>query len=545
MAATSSVPGVPPTNAELASALDEYAALLELAEANSYATRAYRRAADLVRTTPAPVADLVRAGRVRSLRGIGPGIEARLRELVETGHLAEVEELRKTVSPELAAFGRMHGFSAKRFVEIGAALGARTVDELRAAAAEGRLQDVRGVGPDTEARIASALASPKAPAGRELMLSDALALSQRIADGIGGVVAGDPRRWHETPSRLAVAVVAEDAGEARCRFAALPEIVAMLGPDTGMTVEGIPIELVVAPADGFGTALVRATGSAEFVASMEPLAGAADEDAVFRAAGLPCPPPELREVAAAAVPPDLLEEGQIRGDLHCHSTWSDGRATVREVAQAARSLGYDYVAICDHTTSVSVVPGLDADGVRRQAEEIAQVNEELAPFRVLRGIECDILPDGSLDLPDDVLAELDWVQISLHAGQRAPRRELTARVTHAMRHPAARCLSHPTGRIVGHRPENALDLDRTIETALETGVALEVNGLPSRLDLSGAHVREALAAGVEIVCSSDSHSAAGLANVRYAVHVARRGGAPRSAVVNTRPLEAVASSRRS
>jgi DNA polymerase (family 10) len=527
------------TNAELASVLEEYAALLELAEANSYATRAYRRAADLVRTTPASVADLVREGRVRSLRGIGLGIEARLRELVETGRLAEVEELRETVSPELAAFGRMHGFSAKRFVEIGAALGVRTVDELRAAAAEGRLRDVRGVGPTMEAKVAAALSAAAAPASRELMLSDALALSQRIADGLGGVVAGDPRRWHETPSRLAVAVVADDAGEARRRFAELPEIVAMLGPDTGMTVEGIPVELAAAPAALFGTALVRATGSTEFVASIEPLAEAADEDAVFRAAGLAPRPPELREVAAAAVPADLVEVAQIRGDLHCHSTWSDGRATVREVAQAALALGYDYVAVCDHTTSVRVVPGLDADGVRRQAEEIAEVNEELAPFRVLRGIECDILPDGSLDLPDDVLAELDWVQISLHAGQRAPRRELTARVTHAMRHPAARCLSHPTGRIVGHRPENALDLERTIETAVETGIALEVNGLPSRLDLSGAHVREALAAGVDIVCSSDSHSAAGLANMRYAVHVARRGGAARSAIVNARPLEAI------
>jgi DNA polymerase (family 10) len=371
------------------------------------------------------------------------------------------------------------------------------------------------------------------------MLSDARVLSERIAAGLGGVAAGDARRWHETPSRLAVAVAAEDAEEARRRFAGLPELVAMIGTDAGMTVEGLAVELVVAPSRSFGTALVRATGSAEYVEAMGPLAERADEEAVFRAAGLPYTPPELREVPAAPIPADLLEEAAIRGDLHCHSTWSDGRATVREVAEAARARGYDYVAICDHTTSVSVVPGLDGDGVRRQAEEIAKVNEELAPFRVLRGIECDILPDGGLDLPDDVLAELDWVQISLHAGQRARRRELTARVTHAMRHPAARCLSHPTGRIVGHRPENALDLERTIETALETGVALEVNGLPSRLDLSGTHVREALAAGVEIVCSSDSHSAAGLANMRYAVHVARRGGAPRSAVVNARPLEAV------
>ena len=527
---------MPPTNAELASALDEYAALLELAEASSYATRAYRRAADLVRTTPVPVADLVREGRVRSLRGIGTGIEARLRELVETGRLAEVEELRTIVSPELAAFGRMHGFSAKRFVEIGAALGARTVEELRAAAAEGRLRDVRGIGPDTEARIAAALSSAASSATRELMLSDALALSERIATGLGGVVAGDPRRWHETPTRLAVAVASKDADAARRRFAELPEIVAMLDADTGMTVDGVPIELVVAPPGRFGTALVRATGSAEYVASIEPLPDAADEEAVFRAAGLDHVPPELRDVVGAPVPVDLVEVEAIRGDLHCHSTWSDGRATVREVAEAALARGYDYVAICDHTPSVGAVPGLDADGVRRQAAEIAQVNEALAPFRVLRGIECDILPDGSLDLPDDVLAELDWVQISLHAGQRAPRRELTARVTHAMRHPAARCLSHPTGRIVGHRPENALDLERTIEVALESGVALEVNGLPSRLDLSGAHVREALAAGVDIVCSSDSHSAAGLANMRFAVHVARRGGAPRSAVVNALPL---------
>jgi DNA polymerase (family 10) len=528
---------VSPTNSELAAALDEYAVLLELADASTYATRAYRRAADLIRTTPASVADLVRGGRVRSLRGIGPGIEARLHELVETGRLAELEELRERVSPELAAFGRMHGFAARRFVEVGAALGVHTVAELRAAAAEGRLREVRGVGAETEARILAALASPEPERRREVMLSEARALSERIALGLGGTVAGDPRRWHETPRRLAVAVPSESPEEARARFAELPDIVAMLGPDVGMTIDGLPVELVVAPSGRFGTALVRATGSAEYVASIEPLPEAADEEAVYRAAGLDYLPPELRDVPGGGSPADLLDEDAIRGDLHCHSTWSDGRATVREMAEAALARGYEYLAICDHTTGVRVVQGLDADDVRRQAAEIAEVNEELAPFRVLRGIECDILPDGSLDLPDDVLAELDWVQISLHAGQRARRKELTARVTHAMHHPAARCLSHPTGRIVGHRPENALDLERAIEAALETRCALEVNGLPSRLDLSGEHVREALAAGVEICCASDSHSVAGLDNMRYAVHVARRGGAPRPAVMNTRPLD--------
>jgi DNA polymerase (family 10) len=185
------------------------------------------------------------------------------------------------------------------------------------------------------------------------------------------------------------------------------------------------------------------------------------------------------------------------------------------------------------------VPGLDADDLRRQAEEIAAASEAVPGVRILRGIECDILPDGSLDLPDDVLAELDWVQISLHAGQRAERRELTRRVTEAMRHPAARCLSHPKGRILGHRPENALDLEETIAVALETGVALEVNGLPDRLDLAGEHVRLAVEAGVPLVCSTDAHSAGALEHMTLAVATARRGGAPAPLVLNTRPLAEV------
>src|SRR5204863_8502976 len=177
------------------------------------------------------------------------------------------------------------------------------------------------------------------------------------------------------------------------------------------------------------------------------------------------------------------------------TTWSDGKAGVLEMGKAAAAHGYEYLAICDHTPNVIVVPGLDADALRRQAEEIARANDALAPFRVLRGVECDIRRDGTLDLPDDVLAELDCVQLSLHAGHRTPRRELTKRVTEAMRHPAVRCLSHPTGRLIGHRPENALDLDEAFAVALERGVALEVNGLPDRLDLSGVHVRRAIAAG--------------------------------------------------
>jgi DNA polymerase (family 10) len=228
--------------------------------------------------------------------------------------------------------------------------------------------------------------------------------------------------------------------------------------------------------------------------------------------------------------------GEIRGDLHVHTTASDGKATVLEMGEAAIALGYEYLAICDHTRNVRVVPGLDADDVRRQGEEIAAANEQLAPFRILRGIECDILPDGSLDLPDDVLAELEWVQASVHAGQRAAKAEITKRTLEAMRHPAVRCLSHPTGRIINHRPENALDLQRVFEVALETGVAVEVNGLAPRLDLRDVHVRAAIEAGVPVVCSTDAHSVRGLGNMQLSVATARRGWATAANIVNTRPL---------
>ena len=206
------------------------------------------------------------------------------------------------------------------------------------------------------------------------------------------------------------------------------------------------------------------------------------------------------------------------------------------MGEAGRALGYEYLAVCDHTPNVRVVPGVDADQLRRQGEEIAAANEELSPFRILRGIECDILSDGTLDLPDDVLAELDWVTASVHAGQRQPRRELTKRVGDALRHPSVRALSHPTGRLISHRPPNALDLEAVFGVALETGVALEVNGLPARLDLKGEHVRLAIAAGVRIVVNTDAHSARGLENIELAVHTARRGWATAAHVVNARPL---------
>jgi DNA polymerase (family 10) len=535
-------------NGRIADRLDAFAALLELADANAYTARAYRRAAETIRSTPAPVAELVRDGRVRELRGIGRGIETRLRELVETGTIEELAELERDLAPALVGLGRYLGLSAGRSIEIARALEVRTPDELRAAAAAGRLRTVPGIGPKTEARILEALAREAEPRPqRALLLDRAWELVGAIAAALDGEAAGDVRRWRDACEHLAVVCAAADPSPVLVRFAALAQIVAVIEQAAdravGVTVDGVPVELVVAAPRSFGTALVRATGSRAYVAALEPLPEAADEPAVYRALGLPWCPPELREEPFDGAPPRLVEEADIRGDLHCHTTWSDGRASVEEMGRAARERGYDYVAICDHTPAVGAVRGLTADDVRRQAEEIAAANELLAPFRILRGIECDILPDGRLDLPDDVLAELDWVQASVHGGQRMARRELTKRVEEALRNPSVSCLSHPTGRLITRRPENALDLERVFEVALETGVALEVNGLSPRLDLRGEHVREALRAGVRIVCSTDAHSTRGLENMTLAVHTARRGWATAGDVLNTRPLQAVLQAR--
>jgi DNA polymerase (family X) len=536
-------------NRQIAERLEAFATLLELVEANPYTARAYRRAAETIRGAALPVADLARAGRARELRGIGPGIEARLRELVETGEIAELAELERELAPDLVGLGRYLGLGAKRSIELARALDVRTADELREAAAAGRLKSVPGIGPKTEARLLEALAREHEPRPRQgLLLNRAWELVGGIAAALDGQAAGDVRRWRDSCERLAVVCAAPDPAPVLDRFAALPQIVAVVEREerraVGVTVEGVPVELVAPEPERFGTAMVRATGSPEYVDALEPLPDAPDEEAVYRALGIPFCPPELREEPFRGEPPDLVGLDDIRGDLHCHTTRSDGRATVEEMGRAARDRGYDYLAICDHTPAVGAVRGLTPDDVRRQAEEIAAANEVLAPFRVLRGIECDILPDGRLDLPDDVLAELEWVQASVHGGQRMPRADMTRRVEEALRNPYVRCLSHPTGRYIGRRPENALDLERAFEVALEEGVAVEVNGLPDRLDLSGDHVREALRAGLQIVCSTDAHSVRGLGNMPLSVATARRGGATAAHVLNTGPLAAILDRRR-
>jgi DNA polymerase (family X) len=536
-------------NPQIAQRLEAFASLLELAEANPYTARAYRRAAETIRDAALPVAGLVGSGRVRELRGIGPGIETRLRELVETGDIAELAELERELAPDLIGLGRYLGLGAKRSVELARALGVRTANELREAAVNGRLRTAPGIGPKTEARILEALAQEGEPRPRRgLLLNRARKLVEDVAAALDGEAAGDVRRWRDSCELLSVVCSSPDPGTTVANFAALPQVVALVEVGerraVGVTVEGSPLELVAAEPQRFGTELVRATGSAAYVEALEPLPDAPDEESVYRGLGLPWCPPELREDPFRGGPPLLLALEDIRGDLHCHTTWSDGKASVEEMGRAAQERGYAYLAICDHTPAVGAVRGLTPDDLRRQAEEIAAANELLAPFRVLRGTECDILPDGRLDLPDDALAELEWVQASVHGGQRMPRAEMTKRVEEALRNPYVRCLSHPKGRIVNRRPENALELERVFEVAIEEGVALEVNGLPDRLDLRGEHVRDALAAGAQIVCSTDAHSMRGLTNMIFSVATARRGWATSAAVLNTQPLPSILDGRR-
>jgi len=536
------------TNAYIAEQLEAFASLLDLSGAGYYTSRAYRRAAETIRETKAPIAELVGAGRIQELRGIGPGIASRLRELVETGRIAELEELEREVQPELVGLGRFLGIGPKRMVEIGRALGVSSADEFREAARAGRLTSVAGIGPQTERRLLERLERERRPQRKGMLLNRARGLLEEIAGALDGEVAGDPRRWADTSFDLAVVCAADDAEPVLDAFARLPTIVSLLEREPrralGVTVEGVPVELVVAEPSRFGTELLRATGTHAYVDALGELPPASEEAEVYEQLGVPWCPPELREQPFRGEPPELLQRTEIRGDLHVHTTWSDGKASVLEMALAARDLGYEYIAICDHTPNVRVVPGLDADDLRRQAEEIAEVNDEVAPFRVLRGTEVDIRRDGELDLPDDVLEELDWVQLSLHAGQREPRDQLTRKVTEAMRHPAVRALSHPKGRIINHRPPNALDLERTFEVALETGVAIETNGLPDRLDLSGPEIKLAVEAGVPVVVSTDAHSVRGLGNMRLAVHTARRGWATAADVVNTRSLAEILSGGR-
>ena len=557
--------------------LGQIAAHLELRGESTFKSRAYEQAATaLLGVDTDDLAPLYRSGELARTRGLGPATLSVVRDLIETGESSYLEQLRTTTPSGLIDLMRVPGLGTAKIHKLHEALGIDSIESLEEAARDGRVAKLPRYGPKTAEKILRGIERLRAAGSQRLYPRGAeegarvLAMVRAHPDVLAAEVAGSIRRRRETVGDVDVVAACGTAPKrVATSFANAPGVRSAKAKSSGSVaityVDGTCIDLHCVAREDFAIALWRATGSADHLDAVAArlaergftldgdrllderhgVVPIADEETLYAHAGLAFVPPELREgrgeiEAAAAGPlPALIELADIRGVLHCHSTWSDGKATILEMATAARELGYEYVAICDHTPNVRVVPGLDADDLRRQGEEIAAVNEELAPFRVLRGTEVDIRADGMLDLPDDVLAELDWVQLSLHAGQRQGRAELTRKVTEAMRHPAVRALSHPKGRIINHRPPNELDLERTFEVALETGVALETNGLPDRLDLSGPEIKQAIEAGVPIVVSTDAHSVRGLENMRLAVHTARRGWATAADVVNTRPLSEV------
>ena len=566
-------------NAAIADALEELGDLYELDGAIVHRVLAYRNAAKSIREASVSVAALARAGRATELAGIGATLQQKIITLLDTGTTPSTERMRAQFPPGLIAITRLPGLGPKRARLLFTELGVDSPEKLREAALAQRLRDVRGLGAKFEASVLEGLdrmaAEPPERASGRLLLPRAIELGETLAAGL--MERGDPGTHVQlagSARRLADSVKDIDLVAVTTKPTTLAKSLSRLGEiehvssagkpgARGRTHSGVSVDLRIAKPAQLGNLLQHFTGSGPHNAALREAAVRKgmhvseygvlvdgekrpktfdSEEQLYGLLDLAYIEPELREhrgelaAAGSGQLPQLIELDDIRGDLHCHTTWSDGRASVEEMARAALRRGHEYLAICDHTPAVGAVRGLTPNDVRRQAEEIAAANELLAPFRVLHGIECDILPDGRLDLPDAILAQLDWVQASVHGGQRMPRLEMTKRVEEALRNPSVRCLSHPTGRYINRRPENALDLERVFEVALEERVALEVNGLPARLDLGGEHVRDALRAGVQIVCSTDAHSVRGLENMTFSVATARRGWATPANVLNTRPV---------
>ena len=557
-----------PPNSDLADRFDLLADLLELDGADAFRLSAYRRAATRIRESAAPVARLAVDGTATQIPGIGATIAGKIVEYVETGDMRALAKLRDRLPDGLVEVMHVQGLGPKTARRLWEELGVESVDDLRAAAETQRLRGLAGLGPKTEERILRALERPRAQAetgrtllGRVLRVVDAAIGDVRAHPAcVHASDAGSVRRRVETVRDLDIIATARDSGALARDFAALPWVaeVAALGETkaTVVSYEGFRFDLRVVPPASYGNLLQHFTGSQDNNVALREDAvrrrlsvseygvrnvetgevfQTESEEEFYAHLGYAWIPPELREnrgeLAAARddALPLLLERSDIAGDLHMHTRWSDGQGTLEEMVLAAREHGHGYVAICDHAKR------LREGRLERQAEEIATLNERVDGIEILSGVEVDIRPDGSLDLPDEALAERAWVMASIHGGFDRPREELTARLVAAMENPHVDCIGHPTGRKLNRRPPYELDFDRVLERARETGTFLEVNAQPDRLDLGSTHARAAAEAGVGIVISTDAHRVHELANLELGVYQARRGWLAKEHVVNTRP----------
>jgi DNA polymerase (family 10) len=560
-------------NAEVARILREMADVLELQSANPFRVRAYRNAARTVEELPAPltgntgrdVAQLV------ELPGIGEDLAGKIAEIARTGSLRALRKASREVPAGAIELLRLPGIGPKRARLLAERLGVRSLGGLARAVRTGALRGVKGFGGKTEARLLQALAAQSAEGHRTLRAqaapyADAIAAHLRELPGVHRVeVAGSFRRGRETVGDLDLVASAASGVKLTDRFVAIDGVASVLGRGTTkasvLLRSGLQVDLRVVPDESYGSALLYLTGSKAHNIALRGIArgrglkineygvfrgdrrlAGRTETGVYRSVGLPWIPPELREqrgeieAARAGALPRLLEAADLRGDLHAHTTSSDGREGLEAMANAAEARGYEYLAITDHTTRVKVVGGLDRSGFRRQMRRIDALNARLRSLTVLKGAEVDINPDGTLDLDDATLAELDVVVVSVHSAFGLPPAEQTRRVLRALSHPSVDIFGHPTGRLLSRRSGVKFDLDAVCRMAAERGLMLEVNAQPERLDLDDVACRAAIANGVRLVVSTDAHSTAELNLMRWGVDQARRGWVERRNVANTLPL---------
>jgi DNA polymerase (family 10) len=565
------------TNNRIADAFDEIADILEFQGANSFRVRAYRNAARTIRDYSESLA-AVAVDTSRSLTdiaGIGKDLAEKIVVLVNTGELPLLNELRSAVPETVLHIRRIPGIGPKKAAAMHKELGIRTLDELKSACEAGKVRALKGFGAKTEEMILKGIGI--AATAQERMY---WAVADRIAQDLRTFLADCPsikqlelagsyRRGRETIGDLDILVVSSNPNEVMDRFATFPDTATVMGRgDTKMSIRlhsGLQVDLRVVPERSFGAALQYFTGSKDHNVVLRGLAkqrglkineygvfrvdgetetyiGGATEQEVYAALDLPLFPPEMRESrrefewASQGGLPKLVELSDIVGDLHMHTTATDGQATLEEMVEAARRRGLRYIAITDHSQRVSMARGLDSQRLLAQWQEIDQLNRNLdGDMVVLKGIECDILEKGGMDLPDDVLAQADWVMASIHYGQKQPRQQITDRMLGAIENPHVSAISHPTGRLINQREPYELDIDALFAAAKRHHKLLELNANPARLDLNDTFCAAAKNHGIPIVISTDAHNVEGLDCMRYGVLQARRGGLTAADVANTRP----------
>ncbi len=568
----------PVHNADIARIFAEIADLLEIQDANPFRVRAYRNAARTVGDVRRDLAQTIAEGKsLPRLPGIGADLAAKIAEIAKTGTTKLLEKLHKDLPPAITALLRIPGLGPKRVGALYRELNVQTLDQLAEAARARRVRELPGFGAKTEAAILESVEAHLTKKQRfkltvAAQYAEPLAEYLRKSKGAGAVViCGSLRRMKDTVGDLDVLITSDAPDAVMARFARYPEIKEILasGPTraSALLASGLQVDVRVVPAESFGAAMHYFTGSKAHNIAVRRLAqakglkineygvfktakGGAErrvagetEESVFKAVGLRFIPPELREdageieAARRGALPDLLELGDLRGDLHAHTKATDGKNTLREMALAARALGLEYLAITEHSRRVAMAHGLDPQRLARQIDEIDRLNEELAGgITLLKGIEVDILEDGTLDLPESILARLDLVVGAVHSRFDLPRARQTERILAAMDSPYFTILAHPSGRLIEAREPYEVDMLRIVRKARARGIALELNAHPDRLDLTDAHCRMAKEEGVLVAISSDAHSTLDLENLRYGVGQARRGWLEKADVLNTRSL---------